>query len=272
MVFWTRVALHVTRCNHFEEPEMKISKNHIRLFIAAAFALALIAASGLAGAQVAGSRPGGAPGVVVADAHEVAAIKHVTDAAVVAQRMLQEPRMKELLQQAKGIFIVPSYGRAALGVGASGGAGVLVVRRADGGWSDPLFYNIGGISAGAQIGAESGAIAMVLINEKAVNQFMQKNAFSLNAESGLTIVNWTKVAQGSVGAGDVAVWAGTKGLYGNLVAVGVSDIRYNETLTSHFYHATVTPAEVIAGKYTNPHADILRQALAAASGTPPAVR
>lgn len=251
---------------------MKISKNQIRLYIAAAFALALIAASGLAGAQVVEGRPGGAPGVAVADAHEVAAIKHVTNAAVVVQRMLQEPRMKELLQQAKGIFIVPSYGRAALAVGASGGSGVLVVRRAEGGWSDPLFYNIGGISAGAQIGAESGAIATVLINEKAVNKFLQKNAFSLNAESGLTIVNWTKLAQGSVGAGDVVVWAGTKGLYGNLVAVGVSDIRYNETLTNAFYHATVTPAEVISGKYTNPHADLLRNALASGSGSRPARR
>jgi lipid-binding SYLF domain-containing protein len=240
---------------------MKINHKHRRLS-AAACALTLLAVSGLAGAQGLESRP---PGTTKAVTGEQAAIKHVNDAVGVVKRMLQEPRMRELLQQAKGVFIVPTYGRAALGVGASGGAGVLLMKRADGSWSDPVFYNIGGISAGAQVGAESGAIALVLNNEKAVNKFMQKNAFALNAESGITIVNFSKIAQGSVGDGDVVAWSGTKGLYGNLVAVGVSDIRFNQTLANAFYHQPVTPADVLAGRApAKPAAAELKQALASA--------
>lgn len=87
------------------------------------------------------------------------------------------------MQQAKGVFIVPTYGRVALGVGGSGGAGVLLVKRDDGTWSDPAFYNIGGISVGVQAGAEGGPIAMVLNNEKGVSRFMQKNNFSLSADA-----------------------------------------------------------------------------------------
>lgn len=210
-----------------------------------------------------------ATAVAPANKQEAAAAKHVNDAVTVVQKMLAEPRMKELLQQAKGIFIVPTYGRAALAVGAEGGAGVLLIKKADGAWSDPAFYNIGGLSAGAQVGVEAGAIALVLNNEKAVNKFMQKNKFALSAAAGLTIVNWSKVAQGSVGDGDVVAWSGAKGLYGNLVSVGVNDIRYNQKLTDAYYHQTVPVADAVAGKFTSPQSDALKQALAAAPATTP---
>ena len=247
---------------------MKTQNKNVRMLMAA-WTLALMSVSGLAAAQAA---PAAVATPAAASKQEAAAIKHVNDAVTVAQKMLQEPRMKELLAQAKGIFIVPTYGRAALGIGASGGAGLLLVKRADGAWSDPAFYNIGGISAGAQVGAEGGAIAMVLNNEKAVNKFMQKNAFSLNAAAGLTLVNWSKIAQGSLGDGDVVAWTGTKGLYGNLVAVGVGDIRYNQKLTDAYYHQTVSAADAVANKYTNPQADTLKQALASAPAAAGAVR
>ena len=246
---------------------MKIKKPDGRTLVAIC-TLALMSAAGAATAQDYPAATGAAAKSKDATGPEATAIKHVNDAVAVAQKMLEEPRMKELLQQAKGIFIVPTYGRAALGVGASGGAGVLLIKRADGLWSDPAFYNTGGISAGLQAGAEGGAIALVLNNEKAVNKFMQKNAFSVNAAAGLTIVNWSKIAEGSLGDGDVVAWAGTKGLYGNLVSVGLTDIRYNEKLTSAYYHGTVTVADALAGKHTNANADTLKQTLAA--GPPPA--
>jgi lipid-binding SYLF domain-containing protein len=247
---------------------MNIIKNDARM-LAAACLLALIAASGLAAAQ--DTLETSAATAVVRKPEETA-MKHVNDAVAVTQRMLHEPRMKELLQQAKGVFIVPTYGRAALGVGASGGAGVLLIKRADGAWSDPAFYNIGGISAGAQIGAETGAITLVLNNEKAVNKFMQKNAFAMSAAAGLTIINWSKIAQGSLGDGDVVAWAGTKGLYGSLVSVGVSDIRYNQKLTNAYYRQTVSVADALAGKHPNPQADALKQTLAGAPAAAPVSR
>lgn len=194
--------------------------------------LALMCGGALAQAEMRASvavDQAGATATAVAPASkdEATAARHVNDAVAVVQKMQGEARMKDLLAQAKGIFIVPTYGRAALGVGAEGGAGVLLIKKADGAWSDPAFYNIGGLSAGAQVGVEAGAIALVLNNEKAVNKFMQKNKFAVNAAAGLTLVNWSKIAQGSLGDGDVVAWSGAKGLYGSLVSVGVNDIRYN---------------------------------------------
>lgn len=241
--------------------------------IVTACSLALLSLSGIASAQTSygrsdsqqsasqqgDSQPGGKA--------EANAMQHVNDAASVVKRMESEPGMDRLLSQAKGVFIVPEYGRAALGVGGSGGAGVLLVKN-NGTWGEPAFYNIGGISIGAQAGAEGGPIAMVLTNDKAVNSFKQKNNFALSADAGLTIVDWSKMAQGEAGAGDVVAWSGTKGLFGS-AAIGVQDIRYNQDQTAAYYRKPNLAAnDVISGKVRNPHADVLKQALAAtASGT-----
>lgn len=193
------------------------------------------------------------------------ASKHVNDAVAVVHRLEATPGMSNVLKQAKGVLIVPTYGRAALGVGGSGGAGVLLAKNEDGTWSDPAFYNIGGINVGAQIGAEGGPIAFVLNNDKAINSFMQKNNFSLTADAGLTIVNWSKMAQGEAGTGDILAWSGAKGLFGNVVSIGVNDVRFNQNETNAYYRQAMTAHDAISGKAQNPQADGLKQALAAAA-------
>ena len=198
------------------------------------------------------------------EAYERSANKHVENAVAVVKRMESDPTMQRVMIDAKGVYILPSYGRAALGIGGQGGAGVLLVRQGAV-WSEPAFCNIGGISIGAQVGAEGGAVAFVLKNDKAVQRFTDKNNFSLSANAGITVINWTKIAQGSTGDGDVVAWSGTKGLFGNVATVGVNDIRYNERMTSAYYGKTTTAMEVIDGKVKNPASDALKQALAETS-------
>lgn len=195
-----------------------------------------------------------------------AAVRHVDDAAAVVRRLGGEPGLDHLLAQSKGVFIVPKYGRAAIGLGAAGGAGVLLARHADGSWSDPAFFNIGGLSVGLQAGAEGGPVALILNNDKAIDSFRKKNNFSLSADAGLTVVNWSRQAQGSAGAGDVTVWSGTKGLFGNVATLAVNDIRYNQKATQAYYGKAMGASDVLGGKAGNPHADALKQALAGTAG------
>jgi lipid-binding SYLF domain-containing protein len=193
------------------------------------------------------------------------AIKHVDDAAAVVRRMQADPAVNALLQQAKGLYVVPTYGRAALGLGAAGGAGVFLAKRPDGTWSNPAFFNIGGVSIGLQAGAEGGPVAIILMNDKAVNSFKQKNNFNLSADAGLTVVNWNRQATGTAGNGDVVVWSGAKGLFGNVATLELNDIRFNQKATQAFYGKSVNARDVIEGRASNPHADTLKQALAAGS-------
>ena len=193
-----------------------------------------------------------------------AAVKHVSDAVGVVHTMSNETGMPALLGRARGIFIVPTYGRAALGVGGAGGAGVLMVRQADGAWGNPVFFDTGGLSIGLQAGVEGGPIALVLLNQKAVDSFRNRNNFSLSADAGLTVVNFARMAQGST-AGDVVAWSGSKGLFGNAATVGINDVRYNQRLTEAYYGKPMTALQAIDSKETNAQADALRKVL----GSPP---
>lgn len=238
-------------------------KNYCRQ--GAAACLFMLLASGVAVAQSNG-RQSSAPDLAKKAMEN--ANKRVEAAIPVVHQLQADARMQPLLQQAKGMLIVPSYGRAALGVGAQGGGGLLLVRRPDGSWSGPAFYNLGGLTLGLQAGAEGGPIVMLLNNDKAVNAVMKKNNFSLNAAAGLTVVNWSKIAQSSVGTGDVVAWSGTKGLFGDVVAVGLSDIRFNQHLTDAFYGRALSPKDFAAGNIDDPHALPLQQALSEASAMP----
>lgn len=193
-----------------------------------------------------------------------AAVKHVSDAVGVVHTMSNETGMPALLGRARGVFIVPTYGRAALGVGGAGGAGVLMVRQAGGAWGNPVFFDTGGLSIGLQAGVEGGPIALVLLNQKAVDSFRNRNNFSLSADAGLTVVNFARMAQGST-AGDVVAWSGSKGLFGNAATVGINDVRYNRRLTEAYYGKPMTALQAIDSKESNAQADALRKVL----GSPP---
>jgi lipid-binding SYLF domain-containing protein len=177
--------------------------------------------------------------------------------------MGRESGMANLLGQALGIYIVPSYGRAALGVGAAGGSGVLVTKRADGSWGNPAFFNTGALSIGLQAGAEGGPIAFVLMNPKAVDSFRKKNNFSISADAGLTVVNFARVASGTV-SGDVIAWSGNKGMFANAATIALNDVRFNPRLTEAYYGKPTTALQALDSTEANPHADTLRKALASA--------
>lgn len=220
--------------------------------------VALCLSAGAAqGAQEAASGPGAGP--------ELRASERVNDALAVVRQLEADARMKPVLQRARGVLLVPTYGRAALGVGVHGGAGLLLLKRADGSWSGPAFYDLGGLTLGVQAGVQGGAMALVLNNEKAVSEFMKKNNFALSADAGLTILNWSRLAQGTADFGDIVAWSAVKGLFGDAVAIGLNDIRFNEKLTNAYYGRALGPADIASGSVSNPQAQPLQQALRTAS-------
>jgi lipid-binding SYLF domain-containing protein len=161
------------------------------------------------------------------------AAETVQEATQVVQKLKSDGGTKDLLQQAKAVFIVPDYGRAALGVGGAAGQGVLVANN-DGRWSSPAFYNIGAINIGLQAGAEAGSIAFLVMSDDAMQNFEEENNFSLDADAGLTIVDYSKRAQANLGKGaDVVVWSDTKGLLGEL-AISVADIMWDNEANQAF--------------------------------------
>lgn len=165
--------------------------------------------------------------------HKREAKELLADARRTLKQMKQDPQLRQTLQQSSGVFVIPDYGRGALIVGARGGEGVLMTGTGDR-FDTPVFYDYGGISAGLQAGAEAGGVAMILRTDEALDSFMQEDNWSLNADAGLTVVNWSARAQGSVGKGDVVVWSDTEGLLGD-AALSVTDIHFDDEETAAFY-------------------------------------
>ncbi len=78
---------------------------------------------------------------------------------------------RELLDKAEAIGIFPSVVKAGFIFGGRGGDG-LVSRRTSRGWSSPVFYNVGGASFGAQIGAKKTDYILLFMNEGALRHLL----------------------------------------------------------------------------------------------------
>jgi len=183
----------------------------------------------------------------------------VTEAAAEVEQMKRDPQLADLLKKAKGVYIVPEFGRGAFIVGGRGGAGV-VMAKADGNWTAPAFYDFGALSVGAQAGGSGGQLAFLLMTDDAVNAFMSGNKITLNAESGLTIVNYSANDQASWGKGDIILWSDTEGAYAG-ATVSVTDLNWDDDDNAQYYGEKVDPARVLTGKASNPKADVLVKAL-----------
>jgi lipid-binding SYLF domain-containing protein len=155
---------------------------------------------------------------------------------------------------------VPDYGRGALVIGGQGGEGALMVREGTK-WTGPIFYNIGAVTIGAQVGGEGGSIAMLLMTDRALNRFKRDNNFSLIADADLTIVDYSAQAQESAANGDVVRWSDTEGAFAG-ASTGVTDINYDEDANKAYYRVgDVTSYRILHGEMANPHAETLAEAL-----------
>jgi lipid-binding SYLF domain-containing protein len=166
----------------------------------------------------------------------------------------------ENLKQAKGILIFPQVIKAGFFWGGSGGTGVLLVRdEKSGEWSQPVFYTVGSVSFGFQIGAQSAEVVMLAMSQRAIDSL-----FASSVKLGGDVA----VAAGPYGTGvkkivtaDFISFAKTKGLYAGLDFEG-SGIAVRDNLNKAYYGRDVRPVEIIVKKeVSNPVSTKLRDTL-----------
>lgn len=162
--------------------------------------------------------------------------------------METDPNVVNLMKQAKGVFIMPDFGRAAFIVGGRWGTGVLM-KNNHGHWSDPAFFSMGGGTLGLQAGVSGGPVAFLIMTQKAMNQFRGGANYSLNAEGGFNIVNYSAAtSQASWGKGDVIVWTNLRGAYAGIRA-GITDITFDSDFNQAVY-GTKNMRQILAGNAT----------------------
>ena len=186
--------------------------------------------------------------------------KLVNKAVSVVDRMKQDPHLRALIGRAAGVYVIPEYARAGVIIGGRGGAGVIAARTAHG-WSAPAFFSFGGVSIGAQIGGAGGSVAFLLMNRKAVSQFIDRTRISLGANAGLSVVIYSAGGEKDVARGDVILWTDTKGAYAG-ATVEANGIHADSGRTREYYGRDAGPRAILNGQVTAPGARFLQAALA----------
>jgi lipid-binding SYLF domain-containing protein len=90
---------------------------------------------------------------------------------------------RELVDKAQAIAVFPSVLKAAFIFGGSEGKGVISRRTAQG-WTAPAFFNLGGGSFGAQIGADKTDYVLLVMNDAGLNGLLG-DKFSIGGEVGV---------------------------------------------------------------------------------------
>ncbi|HSE32145.1 MAG TPA: lipid-binding SYLF domain-containing protein [Pyrinomonadaceae bacterium] len=114
------------------------------------------------------------------------AARHASEAAKTFTEIMnvkEKAIPKELLDTSEAIAVFPGLIKAAFVFGGNGGQGVIS-RRVKGGWSAPAFFNLGGGSFGAQIGAQKMDYVLLIMNESGLDGLL-KDKFELGGEVGI---------------------------------------------------------------------------------------
>ena len=127
---------------------------------------------------------------------------------------------RDMIKNARAVYIVPKLVKGGFIFGAEGGDGVLLVRTGHG-WSQPKFYGMGSASFGLQAGLEQAELIFI-INSDAALKGIQAGNFKLGGNAGITVATLSGGAEGAttIKGGDIVVWTSATGAYGGLTFNG----------------------------------------------------
>jgi SH3 domain-containing YSC84-like protein 1 len=82
--------------------------------------------------------------------------------------------LDEALESARAVIVLPGVYQAGFMYSVHAGSGVLVARRADGGWGAPVFVAVGGAGYGPQIGLERSRLVLVVLEEEMLERILSQ--------------------------------------------------------------------------------------------------
>jgi lipid-binding SYLF domain-containing protein len=195
---------------------------------------------------------------------------------LVASEVLEELRTSRdqaipdrLLERAYGIAVIPALTKVAFFAGGRYGKGILVVRKADGSFSSPVFISMAGGSFGWQWGVQQTDIVLVFTTARGV-EGINGGKFTLGADA--------SVAAGPVGRNasaatdptfksEVYSYSRSKGIFAGIALDGTV-ININDDANAEFYKKPgIRSQEIISGAVTTNDSSAERFMAAVATST-----
>lgn len=133
---------------------------------------------------------------------------------------------KELAEDAAGMLVFPSVGKAGLGVGGEYGEGALFVngKRVD-------YYSTASASIGFQIGVQSRSQIILFLEKSALKKFQKSEGWEVGVDGSVAIANigaGGEIDSKSINEPVVAFVFGNKGLMYNLSLEGSKITKINK--------------------------------------------
>lgn len=181
---------------------------------------------------------------------------------------------RPILLKAEGIAIIPDQLAGGFVIGAKFGKGIVLVRRPDRSWSNPVFINSFGGSFGLQAGAQATDLVLVFKGRRSVESF-------LNGKGKLTMGLDASAAAGPIGrnfeAGtdlafkaEILSYSRSRGIFAGVSAAG-GTLSVDRKANDQYYGLPVGSIEIFADNANlnpPPSAAILQRVLAGQTGVP----
>ncbi len=173
------------------------------------------------------------------------------------------------VKEAKALVIIPQQLKAAFFFGADAGSGVLVARNdKTGEWSEPAFYDLGGLSFGAQFGGEASEVIIMAMTQGAVEK-LYSSSFKLGGDLSYAVGPYGGAGvEGATSANlnaDFLSFSRSKGVYLGVSLEG-SLISVDDDANEAYYGKKVRPVDILVTKsVNNKHSAGLRQAIMTAT-------
>lgn len=195
-----------------------------------------------------------------AAANDALEARHLVEKSVLTlETFAKVPEMealRDLMKNARGVFVAPQILKGAFIIGAAGGSGVFVARDGKSGkWIGPAFYTIGEASFGLQIGGNASEVILLAMTERGVRAMLE-SSIKLGGDVGVTAgpVGIGAAASTANLSADIVAFGRSKGLYAGISLDGAI-VKTRNGWNSAYYGKTTTATDILRKKDVhNPHA------------------
>jgi lipid-binding SYLF domain-containing protein len=178
-------------------------------------------------------------------------VDRVQDAGEVMKEVLNIPDdiPQDLLDKAECVIILPSVKKAAFGVGASYGRGVMTCRSGEhykGKWSAPALYALEGASIGFQLGGQATDFVLLVMNPRGAESLLHSKV-KLGADASAAAGPKGRTAEGAtdvVMKAEILSYSRNKGLFAGVSLEG-STLRSDGSANEKLYGKRLTAKEII---------------------------
>jgi len=185
--------------------------------------------------------------------------ERVQDSGVVLKEILNIPDdiPQDLLDKAECIVVLPSVKKAAFGVGASYGRGVMICRSGQhytGPWGPPALYALEGASIGFQLGGQATDFVLLVMNPKGARSLLSSKV-KLGADASAAAGPKGRTAEGAtdiVMSAEILSYSRNKGLFAGVSLEG-STLRSDGSANEKLYGQKLSAKDIIRlGKVKTP--------------------